>query len=51
MVLWFQAKHTESDYLKAERNILEKHGTAHRVKENTHNTTSKKDQPEELQES
>lgn len=51
MVLWLQAKHTESDYLKAERNILEKPGTAHRVKENKHNITSKKAQPEELQES
>ena len=51
MVLWLQAKHTESDYLKAERNILEKPGTAPRVKENKHNITSKKAQPEELQES
>ena len=37
MVLWLQAKYTESDYLKAERNILEKPGTAHRVKESKHN--------------
>ena len=51
MVLWLQAKYTESDYLKAERNILEKPGTAHRVKESKHNILSKKAHWEELQES